>query len=327
MTFEEKIAQLRSNIREKLTPLITGDYIHLDNPYHTNIGDTLIWEGECQFLSSLPYKCLQSSSSATWRRKPLSPVTVLLLHGGGNFGDLWAGSQDFRKRIIADYPNNRIIMFPQSVWYNDKSLIEGDAAVFAKHKDLYLCARDAWSYEFMKKYFGANHIMRVPDMAFCIDDTKLAPYRGTGQGKELYFKRTDRELDTDTLIHVSPNVDIREWPSMEHPSRQISLFLKAIGLYKRLDKLKIAPAMFAREIDDYANSVVRQYLVKMGCEFLAPYDHVITTRLHALILSVLLHKPVDFIDNKTGKLSAFASTWLSDLDGVKKYKWEKFTGN
>lgn len=320
MTFEEKITQLRSNIREKLTPLITGDYIHLDNPYHTNIGDTLIWEGECQFLSSLPYKCLQSSSSATWRRKPLSPVTVLLLHGGGNFGDLWAGSQDFRKRIIEDYPNNRIIMFPQSVWYNDKSLIEKDAAMFAKHKDLYLCARDAWSYEFMKKFFGANHIMLVPDMAFCIDDAKLAPYRGRGQGKELYFKRTDRELDTDTLIQVSKNVDIHEWPSIEHPSQQISLFLKMIGAYRRLDKLKMAPAIFAKRIDDYANSIVRPYLVRMGCEFLAPYDHVITTRLHALILSVLLHKPVDYIDNKTGKLSAFVSTWLTDLDGVKGYE-------
>ena len=87
-----------------------------------------------------------------------------------------------------------------------------------------------------------------------------------------------------------------------------------------MDKLEVAPAVLAKKIDDYADSVIRPHLVKMGCEFLAPYDHVITTRLHALILSVLLHKQVDFIDNNTGKLSAFALTWLSEVDGVKMYE-------
>ena len=69
MTFEEKINQLRGIIKEKITPLITGDYVLWDVPYYGNIGDILIWEGECQFLSSLSYKCLQSSASWTWRRK------------------------------------------------------------------------------------------------------------------------------------------------------------------------------------------------------------------------------------------------------------------
>lgn len=58
----------------------------------------------------------------------------------------------------------------------------------------------------------------------------------------------------------------------------------------------------------------------MVVNFLRPYNHIITTRLHALILSVLLHKSVEYIDNTTGKLSAFVSTWLSDLNDVKSFK-------
>ncbi len=39
-----------------------------------------------------------------------------------------------------------------------------------------------------------------------------------------------------------------------------------------------------------------------------------------MILSILLHKPVSYIDNTTGKLSAFAQTWLSDLDAINPYQ-------
>ena len=52
--FESKINKLRALIFEKLVPLIDNDYILVDLPYHSNIGDILIWEGECCFLNSLP---------------------------------------------------------------------------------------------------------------------------------------------------------------------------------------------------------------------------------------------------------------------------------
>lgn len=57
MNFPEKIGQLRQIISDTLTPLITRDYLLLDVPYHGNIGDTLIWQGETDFLNTLPYKC------------------------------------------------------------------------------------------------------------------------------------------------------------------------------------------------------------------------------------------------------------------------------
>ena len=44
--FESKINKLRALIFEKLVPLIDNDYILVDLPYHSNIGDILIWEGE-----------------------------------------------------------------------------------------------------------------------------------------------------------------------------------------------------------------------------------------------------------------------------------------
>ena len=67
--FEKKVNELCSEIYQKLSLLIDNDYILVDLPYHSNIGDVLIWEGERQFLSKLPYKCLYKASMYTYKSK------------------------------------------------------------------------------------------------------------------------------------------------------------------------------------------------------------------------------------------------------------------
>ena len=79
------IESLRKKISDALTPLITHDYVLLDLPYYDNIGDTLIWEGTREFLKTLPYKCLYYASKDSFRYRDLSPDTVILLSGGGQF--------------------------------------------------------------------------------------------------------------------------------------------------------------------------------------------------------------------------------------------------
>ena len=50
MTNQEKILQLKNDIIFKLKDEIGPKVILLDCPYHGNIGDILIWEGECEFF-------------------------------------------------------------------------------------------------------------------------------------------------------------------------------------------------------------------------------------------------------------------------------------
>ena len=46
--------ELGNIIKSSLIPLIPGDYILLDLPYYSNIGDILIWKGTEDFLKELP---------------------------------------------------------------------------------------------------------------------------------------------------------------------------------------------------------------------------------------------------------------------------------
>ena len=145
-----KINELRAIIYNKLQHLIDGDYILLDVPYYTNIGDTLIWEGTKHFLKSIKHKCLYTASVETYKYRPLSPSTVILLQGGGNFGDLWRKHQELRLEVIRAYPNNKIIILPQTVFYKDKAVFQEDAKIFNSHQDLHICARDTVSLEYLQ---------------------------------------------------------------------------------------------------------------------------------------------------------------------------------
>lgn len=317
MTFLEKINDLKTKIHEALIPLVDHDYVLWDCPYYSNIGDTLIWEGERAFLKKLPYKCLDYASNVTCTFPELSPDVIILLQGGGNFGDLWRVHQEFRLEIIKRYPGHRIIMFPQSVYYRDENLMKRDAQEMARHPDLILCARESTSYISLKETFR-NQILLVPDMAFCIPLNYLKPHCRREKDKALFLKRRDKELSTGYFY--PQNMECRDWPSMERRMWKMFLFEKSLGMTLRLNKwgLNYFYKMGSGVINWYAQHFLRPALVKTGVEFLSRYRYVYTTRLHVMILSILLGKECTFFDNSYGKNSAFYETWLKDLPEVKR---------
>ncbi len=313
MNFENKIDSLSRYIREGLTPLINSDYALLDLHYFSNIGDTLIWEGAASFLSTMPYRCLQHSSAETFRWGAFPKDVLLILQGGGNFGDFWRSHQDFRLEIIKRYPDNRILIFPQTVFYENEATLKSDAELMAKHANLTICARDAVSFGILKKHFSANNILMLPDMAFCIPPATVSKYRAAENQKTLLLKRTDKELVAEELAGIvgpSGDAEILDWPSFERASMITRFFEKALsnrGLVK--NKMNWL-------IDLYADKVLRPYLVRTGVRFISPYKTIYTTRLHASILSILLHKEHRIIDITYGKITNFFDTWLADLEGV-----------
>ncbi len=309
MTSQEKIQQLKEYIHNSLAHLIDSDYVLLDVPYYTNIGDTLIWEGTKHFLKEIPHKCLYTASVETYRYRPLPPDTVILLQGGGNFGDIWRRHQDLRLEVVKAYPNNRIIILPQTIFYKDNFVFEADTKIFNSHKDLHICARDTGSLNFLQKTLTCN-LLLVPDMAFCISSKLLKKYSKKEGERTLFLKRNDPEFcEYDFNSYITENrsmLDICDWPTMEQQFKA-----KAY-----LDKLLWHKEQIGRIPDIYADWVFRPHQVKKGVEFVSQYKKVYTTRLHVAILSLLLDKETVFFDNSYGKNSSFYDTWLADVKGI-----------
>lgn len=319
MNIIEKKHQLMNIIKQELTSYIDNDYVFLDLPYYNNLGDTLIWEGTKCFLNTLSYKCLYSTDMHFYVKRTLPKNIIILLQGGGNFGDLYRDHTDFRKKIIETYPENRIIILPQSVYYDDNKLMQNDALFYASHKNVIICARDDYSYNFLKEHFK-NKILLVPDMAFFIN---LNKYK-IPQSKEkiLFFKRSDKELDKGCQYNEVPtSADIHDWPIIEHDMIRYKLIDWAFYPIKFL--FMMFGYKYRKLVEDFKrDKFYRKSYVQIGINFISRYSIVYTTRLHAMILAVLLNKTVILLENSTGKLGNFYSTWLTDLDNIRKINCE-----
>lgn len=317
MLIADKKQQLENIIKKELVPLIDRDYVLLSLPCHSNIGDTLIYEGEKDFLKRIPYRCIFKSSTYDFDDRYISPETLILFHGGGNFGDIYEIESNFKSKIVSKYPNNKIVFFPQTVYYQNESRITADAELFKKCKDLTICARDKYSYEILSTNFD-NRVILVPDMAFCIDNNRLFCQKPIN--KCLFLKRTDEEMYSGYDYTELPlGVDIHDWPTREYtpPCYWLDNYIRHI--------ISLLAYMFGKACHDrvmcsYKNYIWERFIfpynVKTGIQFISKYETIYTTRLHGAILGILLNREIYLYDNSYGKNSTFYLTWLEDVERI-----------
>jgi len=306
------ILDLKKLINDNLYDLIDEDYVLFDVPEHRNIGDQLIWRGEYDFLKRIPHKCLFVSSLGYHRSPKIDKKTIILLHGGGNFGDVWFLHQKFREKIIQEYPENKIIIFPQSVQFEDENNIKKATRIFNSHGNITLCARDLFSYELLNKHFTSCKILMIPDMAF---SSTLNVKNIKTRKKDLILKRIDKELASEIDENQFLDFEVKDWPTynmdfLEYFKKKYTSLNRRISELvlknnKNLDSFRTFGFLPYRKRDNF---------IDIGIEFLSSYDLNISTRLHGHILSLLLGIPSILIDNSYGKNNRFYNTWLSNIE-------------
>lgn len=308
MKFVEKYHALKELLYDTLNPLIAKKYWLVDCPFHSNIGDQLIWEGEIQFLESTERECIGFSSGEMFKFPKLSLDVTILYHGGGNLGALYREHMLLLLKLIEAYPNNRIVVFPQTVFYNDIQLLQSDVAAMIQHPDFHLCVRDKKGADILKNA-GLRNVYLLPDMAFYIPLERFKSNKSAVKGS-LYLKRVDGELAKDGN-NVKADY-VKDWPTFEKK------IFDGIFIAKVLATLSRYKVPFCGYIWNwYANKVYRRDLINIGIDFINSYEPIVSTRLHAVILALLCGKTVTAVDNSYGKISQFVDTWLSDVEEIK----------
>lgn len=311
MDAKTKIADLHAKINELLRPLIDRDFRLLEVPDYGNPGDMLIFQGEEAFLRTLPYRCLEASTMSSFaaRHPPVGSDELLVFSGGGYFGDLYPRAPDFQRAVLDRYPENPALILPQSVFFGNRSNLEKAIEFYGKRRNLTICLRDRRSYEFIREHFP-NPAVLVPDMAFFADlsefrETLIAPE----PGRRLLLARNDAELhDSPELAHyrAEPGIEIADWPSMVKPS----------AAQRIMNLLRRHPGRFGKLIDWHAKHGFRKSILRRALGLLAPYETVISTRLHGAIMALLTGRQVAMLDNSYGKNRSLYETWLSDCSGL-----------
>lgn len=303
------IRDLRELILNTLSPLVSDRCALFDLPYYKNIGDVLIWEGEISFLSDIGKDIVYGCSEKTCVYPNLDRDITILFQGGGNIGDIYEEHSIYLTKIVDKYPHNKIIVFPQTVFFKDKVLEKTFFNHISTHNNIIFCCRDWKSYETVSRYIGEN-ALQLPDMAFCINQAqliKLSHYESNGS---LCIRRND--IEKSNIKTESSYDKVCDWPPFEQkytfPIVINTIFDRIVPLTKS-NRLKTT-------WDRYAARHFKPDMIRTGVEFISQYETVHSERLHGAILSILLNKTVQIIDNSYGKNSTFYESWLTGFPNV-----------
>lgn len=312
----EQLAIYQKTLQETLNRLITNDYILIGLPNHGNVGDSLIWQATLDILS---HKCLYEFHYSDYKKPSIADDVIIVIHGGGDFGDVWIQEQQLRHRVLEDFPNHKIVQLPQSVYFQDEVFLQEDIERFANHKgDITICLRDQSSYDFITAHYKNCRAYLLPDMAFSL---RVKPYKTENKKNVLFVRRHDKESPQSYDGLELTDCDISDWPTINNPllsMRFAEICSKAIikaGRILHLQEVHLILSQWVRRI--LWHHIIKRQLIKSGISFLSPYHVIYATRLHAGILAYMLGKDVVLIDNPNHKLKNFYDTWFADVSSVK----------
>lgn len=171
----------------------------LDWPWHHNSGDSAIWLGEVALLEALGKEisyicgiddCVKEDIDQAMAHVPREK-TAVLLHGGGNFGDIWPTHQNLRIRLVTELTDRKIVHFPQTFEFDldrRSQVLQDSIDVYSKHPDLLMICRDTESLEMFKQTFLGVPVQLTPDAAFFIgydQNSKLTPPMMRAPGSDM----------------------------------------------------------------------------------------------------------------------------------------------
>ena len=309
VNLHDRLAELRHLIETSLTPLVDRDYRLLEIPDYSNPGDVLIYEGERCFLKLLSCKCIEQTTMSSFelRNPQIRKEELLIFRGGGCFGDLWQMGYKFQAKMLERYPDNPMVIFPQSVCFTGKESLESAVKRYGAHHNLTICLRDRHSYEFIRKHFP-NKVVLVPDLAFYAD---VSPWQRNCEpnGRSLFLCREDIEFRFSpgmVGLRYRTDIDVSDWPTIQ-PSSLVERVMFRIHMH---------PLKLAYLNDWMARHYYRNWHLSRSIRFLEPYTDVYSTRLHGCILALLMGKRVHAFDNSTGKIASLIKTWLDGVDSI-----------
>ncbi len=300
------VERLGASVRAGLAELVApGEPVALlDFPNHDNVGDAAIWLGELAWLRQagheLAYAADHTGFSAAELRRRL-PSGTILLHGGGNFGDLWPVYQRFREQVLANFTSHRIVQLPQTIHFREPRAIERTTELVARHPDFTLCVRDGDSERFARERLGARAAL-ICDMAFALGPLQPGPARHD----VLCLMREDKERVDGLQAPAGAQVD---WPEQGARWRALRQATRVTGKLASL-----APKLARVTAPGLAVGYERLARERLhaGLQVVGAGRLVVTDRLHGHIVGLLAGVPQVLLDNSYGKLRGFWEAWTHE---------------
>lgn len=256
-----------------------------------NVGDHLIAISEIKYLKDhFPhYNIIEISASKYWYRinevqKRIKKKDMLFLTGGGNMGDMYPYSEKIKEDVISRFKSNKIIIFPQTIYFDNLENIEKSKRIYDAANKLIIAARELYSYNLLKEIYPNAKILLVPDIVFYNNLHEQHKREGISLCLRNDNERTMTKEAMKTLMKILNDIDSR-FSSFDMQ------FDMDISLNKR---------------QKYIEMVLQRYYSS---------SLIITDRLHGMIVSTITETPCVAIGSKSYKMKG-TYEWIKDLEYI-----------
>lgn len=234
--------------------------------FKENFNDYLVLE----FDKSEVYKFIFSI------KKIVSEEDLIFLHSGGNLGDRGIWSENARRLVIKNFPKNKIISLPQTIFFsntsNGRKELEVTKNIYNNHRNLIIMARDRHSFMLAKKYFPKCKMLACPDFVLYLDSHHI-----------LVKKRKEKILlclrkDPESIIDESFKNKIKECiRKLNYGYREYDTTINRDILKENRGKeLQETLSLFGEHravVTDRLHGVVFSVITKTPCVVLKTVDH------------------------------------------------------
>lgn len=269
----------------------------LATPNHGNVGDQAIAYAEVEFLKKELEQFyvveVMFNEYLEWKEKLSSlilPEEIIMYHGGGNMGTEYFECETVFRDIIMRFPNNWIISFPQTIYYDSseesQAQFKASKEIYATNKRLILTAREKKSYEIMRNAYGdTNRILLVPDIV-------------------LYMQREESNQRSGVLTCLRNDVE-RSLTEEDH--KEIYSVLKE--QYMKINKSDTVVNL------DYVSGDMRPKVVESKLNEVKKSELVVTDRLHGMVFAYLTKTPCIVLSNYNHKVCGLHE-WIKTIANI-----------
>lgn len=295
--------KLMGGLKQKHSSLLDvinkSPVVFLDVPLYGNVGDLLILQGTIKFFQENFINVSNMFTVRNFCENKIKNESVIVFQGGGNFGDLYSVHQDHREDVISRFLENRILILPQTIYFESDLEYQKCCKVLREHPDLHICVRDERSFELASEM--TKNVYLMPDMAH-----QLYPIKHNVDMRSqstLYMKREDKESMRDVMrIHYDKKTD---WSAFLKDYKYKLKF--HMGLQKLFNIMGLNSLLSEYTTQIWLRCVDK--LVNKSVSLFGEYEFIITSRMHGHILACLMDKQNTVIDNSYGKNLSYMKMW------------------
>lgn len=272
--------------------------IFILTPMHGNIGDQAIAYATNKYLEEQfsEYKILEFYRDDIYKYGKaingiLNDDDIIVLHGGGNMGNLYIEEEEARRLAIEIFPNNKIISMTQTINFSEddigkKELVKSQK-VYSEHKNLTLIAREEKSYYLMNQLLDVEKIILNPDIVFYLSD--MYTFDKSKRNNIMTCLRSDKE----SVLGNQKNNFINKLNSEYENVFNYDTFVpRNVSKENRYEELK-----------DMFNKFLSSKVV-------------ITDRLHGMVFCVITKTPCIVTKSLDHKVTG-TYEWIRDLNYIK----------